>query len=377
MNCSNVIINDDLKFIRNKLSCNIGEDFMLESKEVFYNMDESCHIQLDCVKELTENNKGNVIANEEEVINVLKQLENDELDYSNETLIDGIVKKVINVTENDELIEVLKRIFIMVDTKENNIKARAYPQYSDKSYFVEIGKSMYHYILNMSDVISMIILLCYICKTEDEIQIAHKVISSDLMDLKKNNNSFFLKKSNIILNTHGDTEFEDMYYKFSVETFEVAIAFLMGHEIGHHYYGHTEVDIKSILENDNIGEEIKSPEDPRMNELLADKFAVGFACEYLKGMYGEVSIQHGCGMYIPLLASALQCNPMITSKTHPSIFLRLFVLKDNMIKVLNDTNNRKILSIIEQLCEALELVGYDFSWWREKWMIHNGIPTKK
>ena len=338
-------------------------------KEVFYDMREIDYIQLEILKDEINKNCNKEIINIREIKETIDILENDKLDYSNDLIIDMIIKGIINNTENNELKELLGTTFVVVDTVEKQLIARAYPRYEDNSYLVEIGKDIYCDIDNMSDVLASIILIT-VCSKKYE-KIAYTLLIYNLEKLKHKDSKIKQKIDTLVYN-YGDEEFTELYVKIAREIFEVAIAFLVGHEIGHHYYGHTSNRENEIVDFEQ-SDEINSVNDFRLNEFVADKFSIGFVYEFLSAYDNNINIQQGCGYYIPFLATALNVDILKGTDSHPAMLMRILCLKEYLLKVFARESSNMITIIIGELCKALSLVGEDFSWWNKKYEIKNGI----
>ena len=72
-----------------------------------------------------------------------------------------------------------------------------------------------------------------------------------------------------------DKNFTDLLVYYGREIYEMAVAFIFGHELGHHFLGHTETD--NISNRDNSWDK----------EYEADQFGIKFALEYMRASIEE------------------------------------------------------------------------------------------
>jgi hypothetical protein len=223
----------------------------------------------------------------------------------------------------------------VVDSISSNITfARAYPEYFDESYLVHIGHEIYHRLELISNIIGAVVMILTMNLTQSENKLLHDVLIINLSQISgEKPKTDEIGKLLYLHDKNQNTEFSDLYVKYTNEVFEVALAFLIGHEIGHHYHGDTKgTYVKTIK---NVEMPIMSVDDPRIRELVADKFALGFVLEYIIGNNGaeDVKLHQGCAVFATLIASALLGDPIETGKTHPSLLLRINILKDEWKKV--------------------------------------------
>lgn len=340
------------------------------AKEVFYGMNEVDNIQLDFLKEAIRKNEDKCIINLKEIEEVIDMVSNDELDYSNETSIDMIIKGIVNNTSNNELKELLENTFVVVGTVKKDVMARAYPRYEDNSYLVELGRDICLDMNNMADILACIILIREY--KNKHMEILHLLLEYNLKKLGQDNDQINQQIDALVYN-YGDDEFLELYVKVSREIIEVANAFLVGHEIGHHYYGHTTNRYNELVSFNDLESEIESADDPRLNELLADKFAVTFVYEFLIAYDSSINVQQGCGYFIPFLVTALNGSVLKGGETHPSLWIRILLVKDHLTKVFEANSNEIINLIIGELCNVLNLIGKDFNWWNKEYKIKKGV----
>lgn len=112
----------------------------------------------------------------------------------------------------------------------------------------------------------------------------------------------------------GNDNFTNKYVAYAREIYEVSIAFFIGYEIGYHYYEHTNPSVKSS-------------QDVKIKEYMADDYGVNFAITYLQSLYANDDNRYGiyqfAGIDIPLIASSYFCDDiLLDGETHPAIAKR-------------------------------------------------------
>lgn len=130
---------------------------MHESDEVFYNRIDESHVQFEETKKLLEKCRNREMVtglSQIEEQSILNDLRQDELVYSNDMIIDWVIRAVRKSSNDDKLNELLDKL--KVSNISDNVIGRAYQQYSDGSYYIEIGREMYKRLLILSDLLAVL-----------------------------------------------------------------------------------------------------------------------------------------------------------------------------------------------------------------------------
>ncbi len=301
-------------------------DYVFEDK-----ISRRSHIQCEQIEEFYRLCKeGKAISGicEEELNSIVQELANDRLNHSNDMVIDMIIKFVLDNTSDEKLVTILQNTRIANIDKEG-IVGTAYPKYMDDSYYIEIGEGIDKRIRLLSDVFAVLFMF------NEKLNSMEYYILHNLLDAAKKrydvNEEFTEDFSNvqmymIICDELYKDNFTDNYVAYSREINEMAMAFLVGHEIGHNYYGDTIVKPEHGLNS-------------QIAELKADSFAIDFAFEYLCSAYANDENSYGihcfAGVYLPLIASAKMCkNVFEDGQDHPSIVKRLVGVQRGLKKIL-------------------------------------------
>ena len=294
---------------------------MRESMNVFNDRIDKIHIQRDEINEfnkLYQEGKFFPGIKKEEFEKLLSDLDNDRVEYSNDMIIEVIIKNVREHTNDLRLKDILENINI-ANISNSPIIASAYPKYYDGP----VETSLLNELLNANIV-------------------------------RFNNNEKFNEISNIIQmkmidfnKSKGNDDFTDNYVTCTLEIYEMAIATLIGHEIGHHYFMHTD-------------ENIKNNEDNKIKEFKADCYGVDFSIDYLQSAYknnkSAYRIHQFAGIYIPLIASSCFCDNIFEDgKKHPSIKKRLDNIQIKLGERLDEKEHQKVNKYISKLCEIIKL----------------------
>jgi hypothetical protein len=308
---------------------------MDEAKDVFNNRISSPHIQRKEMNEfvaLLKEGKAISGLSEHEVNSILLELQNDKVLYSNDMVVDMIIGYVAKENQNTKLLKIIKRIHAAI-VNDKNIVGRAYPRYSDNSYYIEIGKDIDKRIRLLSDLLAVIFMTKEKNKHKEEKKILPKLLEvckHRYADNIENLDEFdLIQKQLILLDRFYGNRFTDRYVQYSREINEMALAFFIGHEIGHHYYEHTSEKLSTELER-------------KLAELQADEFALCFSFQYLQTAYKNIDNVYGIhffvGIYLPLIASTGLCKSICKDDaSHPSIIKRLLGVQRGLKKKIDKT----------------------------------------
>ncbi len=331
---------------------------MDESEEIFYRKCTEINIQYEETEKFFEYcSKGMAYSgiDKQEELSILKELENNPLKYSNDLVIDTILDYVKKSTEDQKLLKILDHLKVNNIAGDLSVIGKAYPKYYDDSYYIEIGRDIERKIRLLSDLFA--VLFMYNEKLDlMELFIQKKLFEANLHRYENNEdiNEQYNRVQVYMMNYEKNTgsKFTDKYVAYAREIYEMAIAFFLGHEIGHHYYDHT-------------NEYVNSDEPPQIKELKADNFAFEFAFEYLKNSYKSDENKYGihqfAGLFIPLIASSSLYNYdiMQESDSHPAIIKRMVLIQRTLNKLLIQDDFYKVHNALFLLCDILHFFPQD------------------
>ena len=297
-----------------------------EAREVFNDRKTETHIQREEMNKfikLCHEGKAILGIPEEEQIELIRNLEKDTVNYSNDMVIDMIINDVIKATEEEKLLRILKNT-IIANIDEDNIIGKSYPKYYDGSYYIEIGRKMERQIRILSDIFAVFFML------NENVTFIENLLLCELLNV--NLQRFHLDTD--YTETYNEvqihmmycdklleSDFTNKYVAYSREINEMALAFLVGHEVGHHYLGHTD--------KDNM-----SQENDKLKEIKADEYGMRFAFEYLKSAYSNDKARYGihqlAAVYMPLIVSMRFCDDIFKDGAkHPAIIKRYRNILEN------------------------------------------------
>ncbi len=322
-----------------------------EAKEVFNDRIKEVHIQREEVtvfNQLCQEGKAISGLEKEECETLLKDLDNDNVEYSNDMVIDMILDYVIKSTSDLKLKEVLENIKVANISSDDSIIGRAYPKYFDGSYYIEIGRNFERRIRLLSDIFAVLFMLNEKLEVVEYL-VLHELLNANMQRFSKNeenNNSYNRVQLNMMYcDKMIGNNFSDKYITYASEIQEISTAFFVGHEIGHHYYGHTEQDSNSTTQD-------------KTKELMADRYGIGFAFDYLESAYANSNRSYGihqfAGIFIPLIVSAYLCDDIFEDKkNHPSIAKRLRGVQMQLQKLLDKAGYQEVEKYIFKLYEII------------------------
>lgn len=330
---------------------------MRESKSVFIDKIDKTHVQRDEMKEfykLCKEGKAFLGIEEEEIEKLLEDLDNDNVENSNDMVIQMIIDKIREYTDDFKTKKILDNIDI-ANIDDSSIIGRSYPQYYDNSYYIQIGRDIEKRMMILSDLFAVLFMY-----NDEEMDTFEKLVLNELMNAniqRFNRNEEFNTEFNIVQirmilfeKITGKNNFTDNYVAYAREIYEIALAFLVGHEVGHHYYEHT----NKINQNGKI-------QDYKIKEIQADLYGFDFAFDYLKIAYANEENIYGihqfAALYIPLIVSSYLCNDIFTDdESHPSVIRRLCIVKKELGKMIDKEAFKEVENYI---CELLKKIDFD------------------
>lgn len=226
---------------------------------------------------------------QEEIDKLLESLRIDEKEllYSNDSIVDMIVKDIIQfAAEND----IYKRFLTKVDV-ESQFGSRSMASTSgleNGKFKISAGEEFFTAIQTVSDIAGMLPLLeefpdsqwkC--CDFYIQFPIAlTKLLDNPLMKLTDNKN--YVSSNQLLKNIDENiySNFCDYLLYYGREICEVAMASLIGHEIGHNYLGHLSSKTQGHLNLECL-HELDNENDSWIMEYNADAFGIDFAIRYI------------------------------------------------------------------------------------------------
>ncbi len=290
-----------------------------------------------------------------------------ELNFSNNFICDYILEIIEKDVDNDELRSLLNNCYVGFVTECEDEKASAYPVL-DNDYLVTITSRLYYSLLNYGDVLAAKLLYDYGYVNENEtefVNILEELCVNKIDDIEVQ----------LLIDLHFESnEKKDLvpvFDRISNEIFEVSLGFVIGHEIGHHYYYHSGKNIEVVRNKMDIGKSIKEYIDElsaaNWDEMLADGFAFKFVMQFVKSDYkSEPKLHQILGIFIALLYLSKCNDPFIFTNKHPATIIRLISARCEILNRYRSSsyNIRKILNYIDWLFRKIHKTSNtDTDWW--------------
>lgn len=226
---------------------------------------------------------------QEEIDKLLASLRIDEktLLYSNDSIVDMILKDIIQfAAENDTYRQFLTKVD--VESQFGNRSMASTSGLKNGKFKISAGEEFFIAIQTVSDIAGMLALLeefpdsqwkC--CDFYFQFPIAlTRSLDNPAIKLMDNKNYVY---SNQLLKDIDESiypNFGDYLIYYGREICEVAMASLIGHEIGHNYLGHLSGKAQGYLNLECI-QEFGNENDSWFMEYSADAFGVDFAIRYI------------------------------------------------------------------------------------------------
>ena len=325
---------------------------MRDSENVFnYRIDKK-HIQreeVDEIRRLYEKKSMILGIEQEEFEKLLNDLDTDDITHSNDMVTEMIISSVKEHTNDGKLKKILENINIAV-ISDKSLIGTAYPKYIDHSYYIEFGNNIYEKTMLLSDIFS-VLFMYYEHSDSTEIKLLDLLLEANIQRFNSNvqsNDLFNIVQMRMLLfdKLKGNSDFTDHYVSYSREIYEMAIATLIGHEVGHHYFGHTD-------------ENIEDDPDPKNREFKSDCYGVDFAINYLQCNYKNSNNIYGihqfAGIYIPLIVSSSFCNDIFNDgEKHPSIVKRIYNVQKELKMKLDQNTYQEMTNYIRKLAKKIQ-----------------------
>lgn len=330
-----------------------------------YNESENANLAqiqdlLDIASERELSEFGGIIN---EITSVLRK---EELTFSNEYRFNTIIQMVKSYTKDSNLLNILNNIYIgFVENPEENKVMEAYTpvKFDDNSILVILNKKLHNTIEIIADMIASKYMLDYRGENVVEVYLHQEICKISRSNILENTSNDL----NSLLYNLASEEYVDKFVAFSNEISEVALAMIIGHEIGHHYFKHLDDEKRlNLINNKELYDDFSKLSKYQIEEVEADIFSLKFAVDFLHKYYPKGIKKHQLtGLLIMPVCLALESsNPTISYETHPSERIRLMVLEEVM---KNFMENETILISkidIDWLCNKLNIWNKNH-WWKE------------
>lgn len=253
-----------------------------KAQKLFEEKIDKRHIQREEVEMLLEKIKiGEAISLSapEDIARLKHDLDMDKLVYSNDMVLDMVLDKVRKHTQDSDVRDFIDSV--KIGNIQDFISGSAYQKCSDNSHYSELGLYFLQTIQYVSDIAASLFI-------NEEIKInplhSYALLKMNLALVEAIDN----KEDVLYIPEYGyaqywmkfvddnfDKYFTDLLVYYGREIYEMAVAFILGHELGHHFLGHTETD--NISNRDNSWDK----------EYEADQFGIKFALEYMRASIEE------------------------------------------------------------------------------------------
>lgn len=267
-----------------------------------------------------------ILSEIDEVEQLKRDLDKVDSPHSNDEQLDMIIVKVQRYTNDDnikKLIEMGKIANIQVITG-----AHAYQRFPDGSYYTEISQIFLDIVRQVSDIAACLFIQDILNPNPYYMEVLFDYMSALVEAIENRESEMYLPEyaytqyKQKFIDDNINESFTDLLVYFGREIYEMATAFILGHELGHHFLGHTEKN--NIEKCDNYLEK----------EYAADQFGLKFSLEYMwasiyendeilsdnyKYIHKDIKYRI-LGIFISLISTRIYNKDADReSETHPSI----------------------------------------------------------
>lgn len=293
---------------------------------------------------------------EEEYNKNQEMIEELELWYSNDYLIHLIMSQFID--EADEITRnQLKEVFIgKIYSDEVNATAHEIdPDY--KGYLITFNFEFEYQLFNLSEVIASEILFCT-SKDEESKNLIGVLLLSNIEALPNQN------ESGMYIQSMLPEQMRQTYNNLSMYAYLGATAFVLGHEIGHHFLKHTNKPNNSITPFRNY--HIRGGNINHEYEFAADEYALSLM---LKGNKEESrKFEYLAGPVIAIITLALEeQSPDKSNNSHPSLKDRYINIKNKIQDYCSEEEYETLFILIERIIQYIHEAVDPWNnneWWK-------------
>lgn len=320
---------------------------MTASKDFFYRRIDKDHVQYSQMEDfLNKCKNGEAISGlgKGELEQLVSDLSNDDVNYSNDMVIDMILKCLVKNTEDNKLKKLLNHINAG-NVNYNNIIATSYNKFYDGSSYFEIGRDIDKKVRLFCDLVATFVFSQEKLADKEENVLVQRILwelmIANIDRVRKNEEytneyglvQLIMMKCDMVLKGG----FTDRYVKISREMNEVALCFLLCHEIGHLYYEHEKCNDSS--KNKDM-------------EFLADEFAVERVFEYIKWGFQQEEVYLFIAVYIIFFVSSFYCDMNKEQVNHASLNRRT----ENINSIMEGKLDENIYDLVVNYINAMRVL---------------------
>lgn len=290
-----------------------------------------------------------------------------ELWYSNDIIINKIMHAFINNADEVSK-EELKKVYIG-KLKSDDINAEAHYKDSEyKGYLITYNFELEYISANFSELLVSYFL--FITNRSDELKDIIILLVVSILNALPNQSEEVI----YISSSKEFSELKPIYSKMFMDSLIGAKAFVVAHEIGHHFLKHT--DLKKTFMQPYIRAEGNKE---HADEFAADEFAINLMFtrknkseqdENDPVLVDLESLGYYFGPMIVFISLAYNdSEPWVDSKTHPSIQERYLKVIKQMKDYSEDNQYEFLLEFTTELFEIInkkKLLWENSTWWDVK-----------
>ncbi|MGG2196511.1 hypothetical protein [Paenibacillus validus] len=346
----------------------------IEAKKQFYMMypKESSNIELQNIQRAKTDKHIMKHVSPQYIDEFEAQLMSDTLQYSNDTRCDIIMNNVIKCSEITEITLALEQTFIgFIDQSDFN-NARAKQRYHDGSCLVIIGRNIILDLIHISEIITLRYIQMF--------QLVPSVSDTLLNEWR----SKLILKRTLSFDAEGfelsliQNDPEEYFIGISAAILDAAIAFIIGHECGHHFLNHT----KNPYSDSEFAQFMKSDwknslpqlSDRHIKEFEADIFASFFTFKFIEDIrirscIPQFDFAQEAGFIVAAIHLFLnKSDPTMETLDHPSPFYRYKLIMTNLKSLYGPDKSEEMKTLVTWICEEsgfADTQKWERQWWSQ------------
>lgn len=332
------------------------------ARRTFFTMyrNEAVNVEIERIKQAIEENRIVPEALEHiKASSLLEDLGNDPLCFSNDFTCDLVAQLLFTNTQHMKLKQTLSSVYIgYVENEEKLPNPHVLSPFYDGSRLIIIDSSTTYHLDQICELISIKYMREYGHLDKHSQDFDENFVEKYFLKSKNPYSLEHLNEYESFIMTKGGKSLSDDFAELQSKIYEVALGFVIAHELGHCYLGHTGY---SNNKETNYGMEIE-----------ADECATFILREYLKYHWELIDRKHIglqlCGIAATMISMAQRSSlnlhsPMEDGEKHPSVRFRYVCALFNIQHLFGKKHAVEVASVVNWFCDNMNFYPWEENWW--------------
>lgn len=294
---------------------------------------------------------------------LIKKLEDIELKYSNNLIIDKIIGKYLEKESNPKIRKIVKKFWIGSWDSPDFVNAQVQTEhYYDDSHLAKVTTELQVQLRRLCDLFS-IVLYMQSGKIEEKAnysnELAAMLVALQIKDIKYDTDDYVTKGISLV-----PENFARVYQLAFNKAYQSGLTFVVFHEIGHVLELDNEI---ATLYGTTPSWKCKNIEDRKQQkEWNADSIGIFV----VNKMYGDVDVTRWisvCGILMVYITFALAGQPILDdTEHHPALVKRFRNTKQTLYNWLDNIEQKLVDYHMDMICSLLQRKNFwkETDWWK-------------